>query len=88
MILPETDLTLGFNQGTNTLLVVWLSTESIGARRGGKQYKYNRWCDVPKDTISQLKRQLGLNDQKETRTSDDTVPPNTHSPSAQGVSGR
>jgi hypothetical protein len=62
MVLPVTDLTLGFNQGTNTLLVVWLSTESIGARQGGKQYKHNRWCDVPKDTVVKLKRQLGLTD--------------------------
>jgi len=60
LVLPETKLTLSFNEGSNTLLVVWLSSESIGARQGNQQHKDNRWCEVPRATLAQIAKQLGV----------------------------
>ena len=60
LVLPETKLTLSFNEGSNTLLVAWLSADSIGARQGNQQYKDNRWCEVPRATLAQVVKQLGV----------------------------
>ena len=60
LVLPETKLTLSFNEGSHTLLVAWLSSDSIGARQGNQQYKDNRWCEVPRATLAQIAKQLGV----------------------------